>query len=253
MEAPIFIQKIDWSELRNQKAILISTIEEMRMDNNERYKDNIDAFEGILALIDAVQDYAVDEVQIVKAIDVYDFELEDGEVLIPVHDERSDMLESETDEQYFARTNAQTIFEMHIEGTCLYENEVMSEEFIKSIIDNPEHAEKIKEQMRLAILDEVTKHPDNFNKDANGHFTYDHTMYDYGFKIEDYCINIFNAGRTKTVLVCSNCGGQNVQTKTWRNPNSGELGEPISNEENDNWCEDCDEHHPLIPKEVPLT
>jgi hypothetical protein len=240
MEVPNFIQKIDWSELRNQKRLLLETI-----NNDSVSPEHKEALEGILALIDAIQDYAVDEAQIVSAIHVYDFELEDGE--------RSDMLEGETDECYFARTNAKTIFEICIEGEFLYEDEEMSKEFIESIVDNPEHAERIKELIRLSILKDVMEHPEDFKKDEHGHFTYDYTMRDYGHAIDSYCHQQFLLGKTKTVLVCSNCGGQNVQTKTWRNPNSGELGEPISYEEEDCWCENCDEHHPLIPKEVPLT
>ena len=71
---PEFIKNIDWSELRNQKGLLLSTIEDMRENENKAsyYADSIDALEGILSLIDAVQDYAVDTAEIVKAVDVYD-------------------------------------------------------------------------------------------------------------------------------------------------------------------------------------
>jgi hypothetical protein len=72
MEAPIFIQKIDWSELRNQKRLLLETI-----NNDSVSPEHKEALEGILSLIDAVQDYAVDEVEIARAIDVYDFEAEE--------------------------------------------------------------------------------------------------------------------------------------------------------------------------------
>lgn len=78
---PKFIMNIDWSELRNQKAELLEVIEfleRLRMtDKNTPTNIQIDALNGILALIDAVQDYAVDTAEIVKAVDVYDFELEE--------------------------------------------------------------------------------------------------------------------------------------------------------------------------------
>ena len=76
METPEFIKKIDWSELRNQKKCLIAAIEYFRTN---KVPDIPDSLEGILNLIDALQDYAVDEAQIVKAIDAYDFE-EDSEL-----------------------------------------------------------------------------------------------------------------------------------------------------------------------------
>ena len=82
METPEFIKKIDWSELRNQKRLLLETI-----NNDNVSPEHKEALEGILALVDAIQDYAVDEAQIVKAVDAYDFELEES------RDERSNILE----------------------------------------------------------------------------------------------------------------------------------------------------------------
>lgn len=69
METPEFIKKIDWSELRNQKRLLLETI-----NNDSVSPEHKEALEGILALIDATQDYAVDEAKIVNADDVYDFD-----------------------------------------------------------------------------------------------------------------------------------------------------------------------------------
>lgn len=64
------IKKIDWSELRKQKSSLIRTISGM-LEGEEQ--DNLT---GILHLIDAVQDYAVDELEI-SSIHVFDFEEEE--------------------------------------------------------------------------------------------------------------------------------------------------------------------------------
>ena len=71
METPEFIKKIDWSELRNQKNLLLGTI-----NNNAVSPIHKEALEGILALIDATQDYAVD-VMGMSSADVFDFEQED--------------------------------------------------------------------------------------------------------------------------------------------------------------------------------
>ena len=73
MKTPEFIKKIDWSELRNQKRSLITMIENLKT-NKINITDNL---EGILHLIDALQDYAVDDAKIIDSIHVYDFELEE--------------------------------------------------------------------------------------------------------------------------------------------------------------------------------
>ena len=138
METPEFIKKIDWSELRNQKKILIDTI--CKIHENEGDTIQADALEGILSLIDTIQDYAVDTAQIVRDIDVYDFEIEEAR-------------------------------------------------------------------------DEETQ-------------------------------------QTRMVLVCTNCGSENVQTKYWVNPNTKELFDLISYDQDDCWCENCQGHHKLKLKEV---
>jgi len=56
MKTPYFVEKIDWLELRNQKRLLLETI-----NNDAVSPEHKEALEGILSLIDAVQDYAVDE------------------------------------------------------------------------------------------------------------------------------------------------------------------------------------------------
>jgi len=64
------IKNIDWSELRNQKRTLINirNVAEHHLTSD---------LEGILSLLDNVQDFAVDELG-VKEIDVYDFDDEDS-------------------------------------------------------------------------------------------------------------------------------------------------------------------------------
>lgn len=70
MEAKQIIENIDWSELRDQKKILLN----ISTETNEE-KDGI---EGILSLIDQLQDYACDVMNI-PSVHVYDFETEDDE------------------------------------------------------------------------------------------------------------------------------------------------------------------------------
>jgi len=257
MKTPMFIEKIDWSELRNQKTALVKHIEFLRIDQSEvnqiKAKNELaDYLEGILNLIDAVQDYAVDEMGM-NSNDIYDFEQEDNELESGgtmdghIAPERSDLLEGETDEQYFARTNAKTIFEMHVEGTYLYENEIMSEEFIDSILKDEQHATAIKNVICHAILEDI-KH---------GTITtleYNVEMYEYGYKIEDYCMEQFYKGKTKTIWVCPNCGSSNVQFKTWTDANTFQATkDECPMEDEDCYCNDCKTHGKLITKEVPLT
>ncbi len=234
METPNFIKKIDWSELRNQKRLLLETI-----NNDSVSPEHKEALEGILALIDATQDYAVDEAQIVKAVDAYDFEAEE---------ER----EEETVNQKFARESADSIFMELRESEFFHTDDEMPTEFIEGIMANDEHEVAIKGLIRMQILEDIGSKPTAFIYDNNIP-VYDANMRtDYEFVATNYCRNIFNAGKTKTVLVCSNCDGQNVETKAWINPNNNNIGETISCDSDDCWCNDCEEHHTLILKEIPL-
>lgn len=229
MKTPYFIEKIDWSELRKQKASLLSAITNAEQTGNDEFTDDLN---GILSLIDAVQDYAVDEMNM-NPVDIYDFEQEE---------ERDE----ETPEEKFARENAKTIFEMHIEGSFIYENEVMSEEFIKSIIDDEQHATAIKNIIRLAILEDV----------QNGTITsleYNIEMYDYGYKIEDYCMEQFYKDKTKTLWLCPICGSDNVQFKTWTNANTFQAtDDECPMEDDDCHCKDCESNGTLIHQEMPF-
>ena len=48
---------------------------------------------------------------------------------------------------------------------------------------------------------------------------------------------------------CEKCGGDNVQVKAWVNPNTNEIIETMSDEVEDCWCEDCEEHIEIICEE----
>jgi len=87
--APEFIRKIDWSMLRGQKAVLIKLADTIRdtkpqpvkFQDSEMVailipKETEDVLEGILGLIDAAQDYAVDVLGI-PDMHIYDFEQEE--------------------------------------------------------------------------------------------------------------------------------------------------------------------------------
>jgi len=151
------------------------------------------------------------------------------------------------DEKKFALENAQSIFEMHIEGTFLYDMETnggMPRKFIEKIVDSRTHAKRIKKIMYNNILKEVLAYPNTFTRDAQGFLVYDIEMYDYGFCIEDYCRKQFRKNLTKQVWVCTNCGSDEVQTKMWVDLNTGETNGSCSDgEADDNYCKHCEGHH----------
>jgi hypothetical protein len=70
-EFPEVLTKIDWTDLRTQKTMLLETINNDAVDPEHK-----EGLEGILSLIDALQDFAVDEMG-VNEIHVFDFEKED--------------------------------------------------------------------------------------------------------------------------------------------------------------------------------
>jgi len=166
---PEVLLKIDWSELRAQKTSLIEIIAELEKKKDIRFEE----LDGILNLVDSLQDYAVDEMG-VPEMSVFDFEDEEKR-------------EESTPEENFARTNAEIIFQIRIEGEGLYTDPEMSKEFIVSIVDDRYHADLIKDAIRRDILNDVLLNPDNFDRDSNGDLTYSADMLDYGFYIEEYC------------------------------------------------------------------
>lgn len=58
-DQPEFIQKIGWESLRTQKTTLLYLIENRGKHNLDDHM--VDDLDGIINLLDAVQDYAVDE------------------------------------------------------------------------------------------------------------------------------------------------------------------------------------------------
>lgn len=81
MKTPKFIENISWSDLREQKAVLNQIISWKQLGLLN------DSLEGIISLIDAVQDYAVDEMGIDENI-VFDFENDSIEESTPEDSEK---------------------------------------------------------------------------------------------------------------------------------------------------------------------
>ena len=52
----------------------------------------------------------------------------------------------------------------------------------------------------------------------------------------------------KTIYVCSTCKGQNIQIKSWIDPNTHEYKEDAIFDHEDTWCADCQEGHSIEPE-----
>ena len=123
------LRNIDWTELHKQKSTLLMLVSTVN-------KDITNDLDGILGLIDAIQDYAVDEMGLTtKEVFGYVFANEnetDKEIVAMISKQ------NETAEERFARENAETIFEIFTEHD-LNVDEIygykMDKEFIDSIIN----------------------------------------------------------------------------------------------------------------------
>jgi hypothetical protein len=64
IDVPEFPLYINWSLLKQQKSDLIHTIVDLEAEQSENMQSRIDSLNGILYMIDAIQDYAVDVIGI---------------------------------------------------------------------------------------------------------------------------------------------------------------------------------------------
>ena len=63
---------------------------------------------------------------------------------------------------------------------------------------------------------------------------------DYGVK-EEFEL-YYNKLNNIPISVCSECGGINIETKVWADPNGNEVLEFAYINEQDNYCRDCNKH-----------
>jgi len=55
---------------------------------------------------------------------------------------------------------------------------------------------------------------------------------------------------SKFIWKCTVCGGTNVQIKQWVNPNTNEVDSDNGLDNEDCWCQDCEEHNELEYTEI---
>jgi len=232
MENPIL--KIDFTTLRGQKRTLLDVINKLEEGCKDQLE--IDDLTGILHLIDAIQDYAVDELG-VNEMHVYDFELEE---------ER----EQSSPNENFARDSAKSIFDELCESDGFHTDDEMPSAFIEAIMSNNMHADIIRAKIRNQILDDL-KNPDAF-KWENGNPVYDSDMReDYEGIATQYIRELFNSKKTKTLWLCPNCGSDNVEFKVWAKANTNVITDDNPMEDEDCYCQDCGEHGELILSTLP--
>jgi hypothetical protein len=234
METPKFITNIDWTDLRTQKTLLLETINNDAVDPEHK-----EGLEGILALIDALQDYAVDELG-VDEMHVFDFELEE---------ER----EQSTPEENFARESAEKIFDELCESDGFHQEDDMSEEFISSVMADRFQSDIIKALIRAQIINDLKENPKAFQYDSKNVPIYDSNMReDYEGLVINYIRERFNSGKTKTLWLCPHCGSDNVQHKALVNANSNEILDGDVDTDEDGYCNDCEQSGELLTQELPL-
>lgn len=233
-DAPEILKKIDWSELRNQKSTLLAIISGVNVK-----QENIGDLDGILNLIDALQDYAVDVLGI-SAVHVFNFEEEENR-------------EKETPKERFARESAENIFDELRESDGFHQDDEMSSIFIEEIMANEMHASIIKAKIKNQILEDLKNNPLEFKYDVTmptGIPMYDSDMReDYEGMATAYIRELFNEGKVKKLWLCPHCGSDNVETKAWVNANTNELS-TYDNGEDEGYCNDCESHGELILSDV---
>jgi len=118
------------------------------------------------------------------------------------------------------------------------------DEYIDKILSSDIYAEQMKSLLRMSVLKDVTANPDNY--DMNGDdYVYSGDIYDHVYLIDAYIEDQFHRDHPVmiNVHVCDFCESNNVQTKAWVRPNNNnEYVDLVSEEINDNYCDDCDQN-----------
>lgn len=229
---PEWIKRIDFTELRNQKTTLLKRMDILETDGD--HEDEVNDLDGILNLIDALQDYAVDVLGVPEML-VFDFEKEE---------ER----EKSTPAENFARESARRIFDELCESDGFHQDDEMPEGFIETIMADNMHADIIRAKIRNQILNDLKVHPVLFDiSETTKELQYDGDMReDYEGIATAYIREIFNNGKTKTLWLCPHCGSDNVEFKVWAKANTNEITDDNPMEDGDCYCQDCNQHGELI-------
>ena len=243
--APELIRKIDWTELRNQKSSLLDVINKMEHDmptdpeTRKLIHNDVENLTGILHLIDALQDYAVDKLGI-SEMHVFDLE-------------REEEREQEKPIEAFARNSADRIFDELCESDGFHQEDDIPSEFIEKIMADKYHATIIKAIVKAQILEDFEKTPLAFKFDVTaptGIPIYDSDMReDYEGMVTAYIRHQWKKTQSRQLWLCPICASDNVETKYWVNPNDNAIGTDCEDERA--YCNDCEQHVELLLTDVP--
>jgi len=153
-----------------------------------------------------------------------------------------------TKEEKFAESMSELLFEMRdndITGCDLEDinGKPISEEFINKVLESTTYKEQIKLFIKISVLEHVTRDPKYFTH-PDGEYSYTAPdTYDHAMLMDAYIEELHEKEFPvlKTMIVCDECGGINVQSRAWVYPNkNNEFVDLMSEEVQDNWCDDCD-------------
>ena len=148
----------------------------------------------------------------------------------------------------FAVAMSELLFEMRdndFDG-CDHEDingKPIPEEFYNKILRDPVQQTIIKERIRMSVLEHVTRDPNYFTQPDGGFAYTAPDTYDHSYQMDAHVeqMHEIEFPVLKSVIVCDDCGGIDVQSRAWVRPNkSNEFVDLMSEEIQDNWCEDCD-------------
>jgi len=125
-------------------------------------------------------------------------------------------------------------------------------DFIDGILDDPEHAKTMKEQIRMSVLEHVTRDPKYFTH-PDGEYAYTAPdTYDHSYVMDSYIETQYMKTQKETVYQCTECEGRNVQVKAWVLPNQGmKYVDEVNEGDELGWCEDCQMNVYVETAEVP--
>lgn len=147
----------------------------------------------------------------------------------------------------FAIAMSDLLFSMRTEDSFCSEIEcpntgtIVTETFLGETLNNEEHINKIKEEIRLDVVHRLTNSPNDW-KNESGEYEYQVDIYDFAYQVDNYVAQLYeDTNETKSVWICPDCRSDNVQFKTWTNANTMKASnEECPMEDGDCCCNDCE-------------
>jgi hypothetical protein len=151
-----------------------------------------------------------------------------------------------TPAQYeFAKRMSCELFVMRIEDSDIYDD--VPKDFALGIVDDSAHIPLIKKRIETSLLAVMEADKRMYYDSEQGMYRYYSGMYDHCYAVDAYVHEEWDKQVAelfpvfKTVIVCDDCGGINVQSKSWVRPNlNNQFVDLMTEDIQDNFCDDCD-------------